>query len=347
MTRVVTVVIPTLNEAARIGGLLAQLSRQPSEIVAEILVADGGSTDATRALVSAATVLDPRIRLIDNPERIQAAGVNRAVDAADARADTIVRIDAHAIYPDDYVPRIVEAFAATGAEMVAVRLDTRGVTCLQRGIAAASNSRIGSGGSAHRTGGRSSFVDHGHHAGMDRATFTRIGGYDTRFDANEDAELDYRVRQVGGRVWLAADIEVIYFPRTTLAALFRQYYRYGRGRARTFLKHGERLRVRQMLPPMMVAATIVAIILAPLVPALLIVPLVYALALAAAAVAMLRSLPQACTLLAAPAMATMHFAWGIGFVKTVVAAKLLGGNDTSPRRKATTTTGTSKQASGK
>lgn len=317
MSRRAAIVVPTLNEAARIGGLLKQLSRLPDTMVTDILVADGRSRDATRALVAEATRADARVRLIDNPARLQSAGVNRAVGEASPEADTIVRIDAHALYPDDYVPRILAAFAKTAADMVATRLDTRGETCAQRGIAAAQNSRVGSGGSAHRVGGYSGWVDHGHHAGMDRAMFVRIGGYDEAFAANEDAELDLRVRRVGGRIWLAGGIEAVYFPRRTLGALFRQYRRYGAGRAGTYLKHGERLRVRQMLPPTVVVATVAAVLLAPVLPWVLAVPGLYALALLAATLALFARARSACALFAAPAMATMHFAWGWGFLDAV------------------------------
>lgn len=316
MGRRAAILIPTLNEGARIGALLAQLSRLPREQVLDIVVADGGSTDETRARVAAAA--DPRIRLIDNPGRIQAAGVNRAARAADPRADTLVRIDAHALYPDDYVPRILAAFDATGAEMVAVRMLTRGETCLQRGIAAAQNSRIGSGGSAHRIGGRPGFVDHGHHAGMDRAAFHGVGGYDESFAANEDAELDYRIRREGGRIWLAADIEMTYFPRASLGGLFRQYRRYGEGRAMTWLKHGERLRLRQMAPPLLVLAVLLSLAAAPLWPGLLLVPLAYLALIAGAVAALFARTPSACTLLAAPAIVVMHGAWGWGFGRKVV-----------------------------
>jgi len=314
MSRRAAAIIPTLNEAAHIGGLLAGLARLPGERLVEILVADGGSMDGTRDLVRAAARVDPRVRLIDNPARLQSAGVNRAAAAADPRADTLVRIDAHCAYPDDYVPRILAAFAETGADMVAVRLDTRGETCLQRGIAAASNSRIGTGGSAHRVGGYAGFVDHGHHAGMDRAMFDRIGGYDESFAANEDAEFDYRVRRAGGRIWLAGGIEAIYHPRRTLGRLFAQYFRYGAGRARTWRKHRERLRLRQMLPTLAVAATAAALAAAPFRPWALAVPGAYLGVIGVATLALLRRNPSPCTLLAAPALVVMHFAWGLGFI---------------------------------
>lgn len=327
----VAVIIPTLNEAERIGGLLAQIAQQPGDLVLDILVADGGSTDGTRAIVETAAGLDPRIRLVDNPERIQSAGVNRAVALADSRIDILVRVDAHAFYPDDYIPRIVAAFTATGANMVAVGMRTVASTCLQRGIAAASNSRIGTGGAAHRVGGASGFVDHGHHAGMSRSMFERVGGYDRSFVANEDAELDLRVRKAGGRIWLAADIQVEYLPRTTLRRLFTQYWRYGRGRAQTFRKHGERLRPRQMLPPMLVIGLALSILLSPLAPTLLLLPVAYLLALGLATLMLWRKERRPCTLLALPAAATMHIAWGTGFCVALLSTSARPVRSSTPR----------------
>lgn len=318
MSRVAAVLIPTLNEAAMIGGLLAQLSRNPPELVAEILVADGGSTDATRAVVETARHRDRRIRLIDNPDRIQSAGLNRAATMAGAAADTLIRIDAHAVYPDDFVVRALTTMTAVDASMLAVRLVTVGTTCTQRGIAAASNSRFGTGGARHRVGGVSGFVDHGHHAGIDRALFDRLGGYDPGFMANEDAELDLRVRRAGGRIWLQTDLTIDYAPRSTLSALARQYWRYGRGRAMTFAKHGERLRLRQCLPPVAVIAIGIAAMVAPFTPAALLVPAAYLALLVIAALTLFRYQPDRCTLIALPALLVMHMTWGLGFLVEVV-----------------------------
>lgn len=322
------VIIPTLNEAERIGGLLAQLAKLSPLLVIEINVTDGGSTDATRAIVTAAAHDDQRIRLIDNPARIQSAGINRAVVVADPRADILVRIDAHAIYPDDFVPRIVAAFQSTSAAMISVGLRTIGVGCMQRGIAAASNSRIGTGGAAHRVGGAAGYVDHGHHAGIDRAMFEKVGGYDESFIANEDAEFDRRVRLVGGKIWLAAELQVDYLPRTTLGKLFKQYQRYGQGRAQNYRKHGERLRARQMMPPVLVAGLAATLVLGAVWPAFLLFPALYLLGLAGASLALFVRKPEPCTLLAGAAAATMHLAWGSGFI-----AEMFFGADLGDRAK--------------
>lgn len=321
------VIIPTFNEEAHIGALLDQLARQPEAVVAEILVADGRSTDATRAIVRDHAKRDRRVRLVDNPARLQAAGVNLAVREAHRAIERIVRIDAHSRYPDDYVLRLLAALDARQADSVVVRLDSIGEGCTQRAIAAVSNSRIGTGGSAHRVGGVSGFVDHGHHAAFRRATFEAAGGYDPDFEANEDAELDVRIRRLGGRIWLAGDIEVGYFPRRTLAALARQYFRYGSGRARTWLKHRERLRLRQMAAPLLVLGIAAALLLALATPWALLLPAAYLAILTAHGIGLAIAARSACLLLAAPALAVIHFAWGTGFLYRLFFARARGRRD--------------------
>jgi len=318
---IAAVVIPTLNEIAHIEGLLAHFLAEPDDVVGEILVADGGSTDGTREAVERAARSEPRVRLVDNPDRIQSAGVNRAVALADRRCDAIVRVDAHARYPQGYAASLLASLDANRADTVVVRLTTMGFSCFQRAVAAAQNSRVGTGGSAHRMGMVSGFVDHGHHAAFRRKVFEGAGGYDTGFEANEDAELDARIRARGGRIWLDVAIPVTYYPRDTLRGLAKQYFRYGSGRARTLLKHGERLRLRQMLPPVVLVTMAASLIGALAFPVLLTIPVAYASALLVSALAMAVEEQSACVLLAAPALATMHLAWGAGFLRRMATAK--------------------------
>jgi len=311
------VIIPTYNEARHIGSLLEQLLRLDESVVGEILVADGRSEDETRAIVAGFTAESGRVRLVDNPERVQAAGINRAAKAATPERTVLVRMDAHSHYPDDYVPRLLQQLVSRETDSVVVRLRTVGRTCMEKAIAAASNSAFGTGGSLHRVGGTSGPVDHGHHAAFVRAAFERVGGYDKGFIANEDAEFDYRLRRTGGRIWFASEIEVDYFPRSTLRALARQYWRYGQGRAQNYRKHGEALRLRQLAAPAIAAVLTASALLGFVQPLFWLVPALYASGCAAAAVFLAIRERSPCVLLAAPALAVMHVCWGFGFLKRV------------------------------
>jgi succinoglycan biosynthesis protein ExoA len=242
------IVIPCLNEAAHLGALLQQLRPAADRLGVRIIVADGGSADGTRAIVEEIARKDPRIILIHNDKRIQSAAINLAVATFGHGAEYLIRIDAHGGYASDYCDRLVEEALATGADSVVVSMLTSGSGTVQKAAAAAQNSRLGTGGSKHRHLSSGEWVDHGHHALMRISAFSAVGGYDETFSHNEDAELDYRLRQAGYRIWMSGKTQMVYYPRSSLAGLYFQYLGYGRGRAKNVLKHRMIPKIRQMVP---------------------------------------------------------------------------------------------------
>jgi len=242
------IVVPTLNEARHIDDLLSALLVEAEALDATIVVADGGSTDATCTIVMEWAQHSPRVRLLNNPQRIQSAAINLVVAEFGDTADYLIRIDAHGAYPPDYCRKLVAEAVELGAASIVVPMITVGVAPFQRAVATAQNSAIGTGGSAHRSGKARGPVDHGHHALMRVDAFRGVGGYDQTFRFNEDAELDYRLRQVGHTIWLTDRTAMTYYPRSTAVGLFRQYFGYGGGRARNILKHRVMPRLRQLAP---------------------------------------------------------------------------------------------------
>ncbi len=305
-------VIPCLNEAGHIEGLVRHLLDDPDWPDPLVVVADGGSTDGTAEIVRAMAAEDRRIRLLDNPHRLQSSAVNLAAARCGRGRRFMVRVDAHAGYPTAYVSRLVAEARRTGAASVAVAMDTVGHGGFQSAAAAAQNSLLGVGGAAHRMGRASGWVDHGHHALFDLEHFFGAGGYDESFRANEDAEFDVRLARRGGRVWLSGEVRVTYHPRSTAGALFRQYLHYGQGRARTLQRHRLRPKLRQLLP----AAVAPAVLVAPL--GLIVPPLALPAAcwiggcLAWGVILGLRAKSRD-AFGAGAAAALMHLGWSIGF----------------------------------
>jgi succinoglycan biosynthesis protein ExoA len=320
--RSVLVVIPTLNEDAHIEGVIDTLSRglDPAHDV-RIVVADGGSTDGTVDRVVRMAASRPWLTLLPNPRRIQSAAVNLAARTLGADVDVLVRCDAHANYPGGFVRQLVATLERVGADAVVVPMDSQGSNCLQRAVAWVSDTPIGSGGSAHRGGRHSGFIDHGHHAAFRMESFRRAGGYDETFTHNEDAELDCRQRAMGSRIYLDADIRIGYSPRGTLRGLWRQYFGYGRGRARTVRKHPGSMRLRQLAVPSFIGANAVAIMAAIWLPWLLLLPLAYGLGLLCASVGIALKKRSLCGLWSGAAAFTMHAAWACGFLWSMVALR--------------------------
>ena len=258
----VTVAIPCLDEEAYIEGCIEAVQRQawPHDRL-EILVADGMSVDATREILGRLAAADPRIRLIDNPGRVQAAGLNECIRRA--RGEVIIRMDVHADYAPDFVQKCVTALERTGADNVGGAARPRARTFFQRCVAAALRSPLGVGGSRYRKEDEEGFVETVWPGAFDRRVFDRVGLFDPKAVTNEDAELNQRIVQSGGRVYMSRDIVSYYYPRESMRALARQYFRYGQGRARTLLKHRKLPSLRPALPFLGLAGEVLLLAVAP------------------------------------------------------------------------------------
>lgn len=323
----VLVAVPALNEEAAIEDCLRSLIvGDPFMKEVQIVVADGGSTDKTRKIIEDLRRDFPNVSVLDNPARLQSAGINAVVEQrAEPTHQYLVRCDAHAHYPRGYVRKVVESLATRGkAASVAVPMDSVGYGTFSKAGAWIVDTKLGSGGSAHRGGKGSGWVDHGHHAGFRLDWFRKIGGYDPTFSHNEDAEFDHRIGLAGGRVWLDADIRLEYHMRPTVQKLAKQYWTYGQGRARTILKHKMKPRMRQMIPVAHVALTFVACILGLVWPVMWLYPALYLAVLAAVSAMGVKRIGWPSGLWAGPALGAMHLAWGAGFLRQVLLPKSQG-----------------------
>lgn len=305
----ITIAMPCLNEAAFIENCIRSVQAQtyPRERI-EILVADGGSTDGTRGILDRLAAEDHRIRVIDNPQRIQAAGLNRAIGAS--RGEVIARMDVHADYAEDYLEKCVEVLNRTGVDNVGGAARCRAQGKVQRAVAAALHSLLGFGGAAFRDSQAEGFVDTLFPGAFRREVFDKVGLFDEGAVTNEDAELNQRILQAGGRIYLSREIEVYYYPRDTLAGLARQYYGYGQGRARTLVKHRRFARWRPALPFLGLVVAIVAAIVVPRLASVAVSGYVLAVAVEGMRMGWRFSAPVPLTCLAFP---VMHFSHGLGF----------------------------------
>ncbi len=314
----IIVAVPALNEAGFIADCLTSLGIDAPEMADVIfVVADGGSTDGTQGIVTEMARGRGNLHLLDNKAKLQSAGVNAVAGSELAQGRRIlVRCDAHAVYPEGFVQDLAASLEASEAASVVVAMDAAGKTCFAKGAAWIVDTPLGSGGASHRGGTRSRFVDHGHHAAFDLERFTAVGGYDAAFSHNEDAEYDRRLGEAGGRIWLDADVRLTYFMRPTPRGLARQYYNYGRGRMRTLLKHGDRPKLRQMLPVVLLAICVLSLLGGALVhPWGFAGVLGYALILLAASLCVAAQKRSLCGLWAGVALGVMHLSWAVGAVR--------------------------------
>jgi succinoglycan biosynthesis protein ExoA len=306
----VLIVIPSLNEEAHIESVVASLQADRRCSEALIVIADGGSSDRTVPITERIASADPRVRILTTSERLSiGASVNRAVECFGRGRTWLVRIDAHAGYPKDYASRLVAKAIETGANSVVTTMFTHGDTCFQRAAAAAQNSFLGTGGSAHRLLNRGGWVEHGHHALFDLKWFCKLGGYDEAI--GEDTEYDRRLTKSGGKIWLADDIAITYLPRNRTVSLFRQYVTHGRCRARTFCRHGGRMHLRHFLLPSILPMIMVGL-LAPLYWPLVVPPSAWLFACLSYGLLLGIRKKDVCAAASGYAAIIMQLAWSLG-----------------------------------
>lgn len=293
----VAVLIPVLNEARSLPRCLRAVLAQ-SLPPNEILVIDGGSTDRTRELASEF----PGVTVVDNPLRLQAAGLN--VGLRTATSDVIVRVDGHSFVDGSYVERCLRALARDEVAMAGGMMRPVGQGWMQRGIASALASGFGAGPARFHTGGSAGWVDTVYLGAYRRIDAIEVGGYDEHWVANEDAEFAIRIRAKGG-VWFDPMISAEYEPRSGLPQLGRQFFRYGRGRAATVRRHPRSLALRQLAAP--------ALVIGLLSPARRPVSYVYLAGIAGLAAAEFRKQQNNVSAFAL-ALPVMHLSWGCGFL---------------------------------
>jgi hypothetical protein len=176
------------------------------------------------------------------------------VGLGEAKGELICRADAHTLYAPDYVRRCVEVMEDTDADNVGGLMRPVGTTNFGRAVAAATSSPLGMGPAKFHYGADRAEVDTVYLGFFRRQTLEDLGGYDeSRLQwAAEDQELNFRLRQRGGRIVLDPVIRSWYFPRETVRALARQYRNYGVAKASTLAKHGSLPTWRPLAPALFV-----------------------------------------------------------------------------------------------
>lgn len=254
----ISIVLPVRNEARCIGRLLDQLLDQSYPAACyEILVADGRSTDATRAIVQEKSAKSAvSIRVVDNPGIRSGSGRNAGIAAA--TGEIILFIDGHCEIPSR---RLLEDTVAL--------MEEKGAACLCRpqpliAFSPTGVGRIIADARASTLGhGRDSLIYDMHHSGFvhpassgatyRREIFENVGNYDTSFDACEDVEFNTRVHNAGFKAYTDPRLAVYYEPRGSFSGLFRQMARYGVGRVRLARKHPASASLSQWAPALLVA----------------------------------------------------------------------------------------------
>ncbi len=322
----VSIIVPCYNEQNTICLLLDALYAQtyPRSHM-EIVIADGQSSDETRSRINGfqKTHPDLNIRIVDNPQRTIPSGLNRAIEAANGL--WIVRLDAHSVPSRDYVATCVSALEKGMGDSVGGvwQIRARDESWQARSIALAASHRLGVGDALYRYTETAQEVDTVPFGAFRRTLVEQIGPFDETLLTNEDYEFNVRLHQAGGRIWLDPAIRSIYYARSNLGELARQYWRYGYWKARMLRRYPGSLRWRQALPPLFVLSLFVLILVSPLWLfagwIFVLESSVYAAVLLMAGIRLAWKHHDPALVAGIPlAIATMHIAWGSAFLWSLI-----------------------------
>ncbi len=309
--REISVILPVLNEEKYLADAINAILAQQYDGKIEVILAIGPSQDKTLEIAQQLHMNDPRVVIVDNPSGRTAAGLNLAI--ASSQYSVIVRVDGHSNIPNNYCNLVSEILESTGAVNVGGVMAAEGQSLFERSVARAMRSPLGVGASRFHTGGGAGEVDTVYLGAFRKEALLAVGGFDERFTRAQDWELNFRLRQAGGVVYFDPRLVVTYRPRSTIKALAKQYFEYGRWRRVVSRRHQGTINYRYLAPPFTVVATLLSVLFGLLTSPVLFIPaLTYAVFILIASGIIGKSMGE---ILCLPTiLLTMHISWGLGFL---------------------------------
>ncbi len=261
----VSLCIIAYNEENVLESLLSQVKAQtfPHELT-ELVLVDSGSDDNTKKIFLDFAekykngYID--IKVLDNPKRSQAAGWNTAIKSA--VGDVIIRLDAHAEIPVDFIEKNMELIG-TGEDVCGGSRPNRidQPTPLKEMLFLAESSMFGSSiaGYRRKTEEKKKYVSSLFHGAYRREVFAKVGGFNEDLGRTEDNELHYRIRQAGYKICQGSDIISYQHIRGDLPSMLKQKYGNGKWIGLTLGVCRECLSVFHFVPFVFVAMLIMTL----------------------------------------------------------------------------------------
>ena len=304
ITHQVSVILPVLNEEDYLVEAVTPILNQNFSGEIEVILAIGPSKDRTMEIAKELAQKDSRVVIVENPSGRTATGLNLALKKS--KYPIIVRIDGHSEIPNDYVKNAVELLNQTGAVNVGGMMAAKGRTIFERAVAAAMTSSLGVGPAKFHTGGAPGEVDTVYLGSFRKDALLAIGGFDEKFTRAQDWELNYRLREKGGKIYFDPRLEVTYRPRKSIPALAKQYFEYGRWRRAVSRTHSDTLNLRYLTPPFTLLVNLISLAMGFIFP-----PAIYLGFLIIASLRLGRGLEK---VFIPVVLFTMQMSWALGFL---------------------------------
>lgn len=215
------------NEEKNLESLFSDIRNQdyPHEKM-EVIFVNSMSTDRTRELMENFANENngfSRVKILDNPKKIQAAGWNLAIQKA--RGDIILRVDAHTMIPPQFVTNSVKSIESgewvTGGPRPNI---VEGNTPWKHTLLLAEKSLFGSSIAPYRQSHQKSYVKSVFHGAYRKEVFDKAGLFNEDLGRTEDNEMHYRIRKAGYKICYDPQIISYQHSRGTWHEMIRQKY---------------------------------------------------------------------------------------------------------------------------
>ena len=307
----VAVVIPAKNAEKTLEKAFISVLNQKTDEQIEVCIAVAPSEDSTLDVAKRIVSSNENVTLVENPTGKTPTGLNLAINKT--KAPVIVRLDAHAELEEKYVSTALKTLKKTGAANVGGRQNPVGTTPFEKAVGIAISSRFGAGDARFRTGGKAGEVDTVYLGVFERRAIENVGLFDESLIRNQDAELNWRLRETGKKIWFEPELVASYKPRSTLKELMKQYYEYGKWRRHVVGAHPKSIKLRQLVPPLNALLFSLGVVLGFFWMPLFSFPALYIVGTVCATTVKSKSAKDFFYLLVI--FPTIHFSWSAGFLK--------------------------------
>ena len=211
----------------------------------EWLLIDGDSDDNTVAICKKFEKDNP-IRILRNPDKKTTYALNLGIKESIGKY--IVRMDAHALYDKNYIEKCVFYLENTDADNVGGIAITEAKGFVGTAIAKMLSSTFGVGGSAFRVSSESGYVDTVPFGAFRREVFERIGLFNNDLPRSEDNDINARIRESGGKIWLSNEIRFTYYCRDNVRDILSMGLKNGNALFHTLKVNKEAMSLRHFVP---------------------------------------------------------------------------------------------------
>ena len=312
-----SIVIPTYNEQDNIENCLDSILNQNyDKSLIDIVIVDGHSSDNTITKIKSYQEKFPNISLLENPVRKTPTSLN--IGIKEAKGEIIIILGAHASIDKDFIFYNNKYLNEHNLKVTGGTQINLGFNLIQKAIGWAMENPFGIGSAPYRWSRKEQFVDTVVYAAYRRELFDEIGYFEENFSIAEDAELNWRIRKAGHKIFFSPNIKSYYHPRKTVKKFIQQMFRYGILRVNMFKKHKSAVKITHMVPPAFVLTLILLLVLtvfSDLSPVYLISILAFYFVVNLLSVS-LKSTKEnyKFILLISILIFALHFSWGLGFI---------------------------------